>query len=285
MPLPRALARLRWPSFLAPFVLGSALGAQGQDGFLHGAGHSDFALSYTFDAFDEFFDGDDRTSSAAVGEVERRAYALYTAMGLREDLDFVLNAVYAATESDGTSGVPDEEDLQDLTLGLKWRAFEHPIGGALTSFLLAPGVKLPAGNYENDGFSAIGDGQVDLRMRAIAQLQVRGCWIALESGYDIRNGAPHDEVPLNVTLGLTLSERLSILPFWSQVESLGGIDLNEVPARGNFKDLEQDYSQVGVSGYFGLSESVYLSGMLRTTVDGSNVGDSEAFSVGLVVRF
>mgnify|MGYP000913764367 CR=1 FL=1 len=42
----------------------------------------------------------------------------------------------------------------------------------------------------------LGDGNVDLRLRGIAQYQVGAFWAALETGYDKRNGAPQDKLEL-----------------------------------------------------------------------------------------
>lgn len=45
---------------------------------------------------------------------------------------------------------------------------------------------------------------------------------ALESGYDLRLGAPDDEVPLHLTVGQEVAPHLHLSAFYSRVESLGG---------------------------------------------------------------
>ncbi len=270
-------------------MLAGSLAAQGDTGFLRGEGRVDAALSHTLDYYDEFWVGDTKVDgdAAGVGEVERATYSLYAAYGMSDDLDLVLNANYVTAEADGPgagSGFPDEDDLQDLYLGAKWRAAQTAAGEGEFSFLFAPSVKLPMTDYEDNAVTAIGDGQVDLRFRGIVHYQYRGFWGALESGYDRRNGAPDDEVPINVTLGATVLERVTIMPFFSMINSLGGEDISDVGSPGvGFPDTQEEYERWGVSAYARITPNIGLTGMWRTTSDGMNTGDADAFSVGLVV--
>jgi hypothetical protein len=140
-------------------------------------------------------------------------------------------------------------------------------------------------DYEDNAVTAIGDGQTDLRLRGIAHYQFDGpFWASLESGYDWRNDGPHDEIPINVTLGAAVAEWLTIMPFYSQVVSRGGIDLPQVPAQGGFPDVKEEYTRFGVGFYAPVFESFGLTGWYRTTTDGLNTGEVDGFSLGLVLR-
>jgi hypothetical protein len=280
---------LRLLSVLSVSLLTAAASAQGDTGFLRGKGRFASALSYTLDYYDEFWVGDNKVSDPNVGEIERATYSFYTAYGLNDDIDLVLNANYVEAESDGAAGFDDESALQDLYLGAKWRAFETGSGQEDAgnrgdfSFFFAPSIKLPMTDYEDNAVTAIGDGQVDLRFRAIAHYQIGGLWASLESGYDVRNGAPDDEVPVNLTLGGTVADRVTIMPFYSLVNSLGGIDISDVGVEpGGFPATEEEYTRWGISIYARIARNLGLTGMWRSTSDGMNTGDADAYSVGLV---
>ena len=252
--------------------------AQGDNGFLRGKGHYDVAYSYTLDYYDEFWVGDTSVSDPAVGEVERETYSLYGAYGLSEDIDLVLNANYVSAETDGTAPFDDQDDLQDLYLGAKWRAWSSSRGSF--SALLAPSIKVPMTDYEDNDVTAIGDGQVDLRFRGILHYQWKALFGAFETGYDRRNGAPEDEVPLNLTLGGTILERVTVTPFYSLVRSKGGPDIGE-PGFA-FREVQEEYDRFGVGAYARITHGLGLSAMWRTTTDGKNTGEADTISVGLV---
>jgi len=276
------LSRTSFLYLATPLALAAGLAAQGDTGFLRGKGHYDVALSYTLDYYDHFWVGDMKVEDPGVGEVERATYSLYGAYGLTDDLDLVLNANYVSAESDGMAGFPDESDLQDLYLGAKWRAWETGAGPGRFSAFLAPSIKLPMSDYEDNNVTAIGDGQIDLRFRGILHYQVGGFWGSLESGYDRRNGAPDNEIPVHLTLGATVAERFTIMPYYSMVNSQGGIDISDVPTLGGFPATEEDYTRLGLQVYARLNAGFGLSAGWRTTTDGKNTGEADAYTFGLV---
>lgn len=267
------------------FVLASLAtlaSAQGDTGFVRGAGRADLALSYSLDHYDEFWVGNDKVADPGVGEIERMTYSLYGAYGLTDDIDLVLNAAYVEASSDGAAGFSDEGDLQDLVLGAKWRAWQAGAGPGRLSFFLTPAVKLPMTDYEDNAVTAIGDGQVDLRFRGVFHYQVGAYWASLETGYDRRNGAPDDEIPVHLTLGGNVGP-VTIMPFYSLVTSRGGIDIDEVPALGGFPATEEEYERFGLRAFARINETFGLTAGYLTTSDGKNTGDVDAFTFGLVI--
>jgi len=283
MPVPRFARFL--PILPVCVALSSALfpaSAQGETGFLRGKGNTDIVLATTLDTYDEFWVGTDRVAMAGVGEVDRMTYTLYSAYGATDDIDVILGASYVEAEADGAGNFPDESDLQDALLAAKWRVYEHALeSGTRFSVALLPGVKLPLSDYEENNVTAIGDGQVDVRARFVSQVHfANGAFIALETGYDRRNGAPDDEFPIHLTLGATVLEGLTLSPFLSRVDSLGGSDIGD--PRG-FPYNEEDFTRVGLSAYYRLSQRFGLTGSWRTTIDGRNTGDVDGFSLGVVL--
>lgn len=275
--IPRLLSLVAAPTLLLPALAS----AQGETGFLRGAGHLDTAISYTKDAYNEFWVGTDKVHDPGVGRVTRSTYNLYAAYGLTDDVDLALSAPWVVASS--TSGNFDREsDLQDLGFQAKWRLLRERVGPGEASFLVAPGVKIPGSDYEENSVTAIGDGQPDYRGRVIAHYGFDcGAFVSLESGYDRRVGEPKDETPWNVTVGATFFDVLTVSPFYSAVRSYGGPNIGT----DSFPAVQEEYDRWGVGAYARLTDTFGLTGFWRTTTDGRNTGDVDGFSLGIVVRY
>ncbi len=265
-------------------LAGDAL-CQGDTGFLRGQGHADISLSFNRDTYRKFWIGRHVRPDGpgnAVGRVTRDSYTVFAAVGLLDEVDFQGSASYTGSSSDGVGMFPREDEFQDINLGFKVQALAFRLGRGEASLLAAPAVKLPMANYVDDGVTAIGDGQTDYRARVIAHYQLdNGAFLSVESGYDIREAAPKDELPLNVTLGITLFERVTIMPFYQNINQLGGYDIGQGP----FPGTEEDYERAGVGLFVRIVDSLGVHASWRTTLSGRNTGDVDGFSVGLVLRF
>jgi hypothetical protein len=266
-----AASSLRMAAMVAVLVPGAI--AQGDNGFLRGAGKTDLSLSYSMDLYDHFWMGSKRVSDPAVGEITRESVNLHIAHGVREDLDFVLTAAFVDVENDGLAPFDDESDLQDLSAGIKWRvAPESELAGGMFSFLLAPAIKVPMVHYENNTPTAIGDGQLDLRNRLIAHWRnAGGWWLAAETGYDYRTEAPGNEIPFNVTLGIPVLPKVTVMPFYAHTQSFGGRSYNI--GQGAFPGVEEDIKRFGVSIFARVTDALGFNVGLKSTMDGKNTGD------------
>ncbi|MBL8859913.1 MAG: transporter [Planctomycetes bacterium] len=256
--------------------------AQGETGFLRGRGKLDLVTSWNRDTYDDFFIGDS-PFAPRIGGTRRDVYSLYGAYGLTDDVDLIANAAYVEAVADAESFLlSDESALQDLTLGAKVRIGSERIGAGEASLLFAPGIKLPLTDYADfreNAINAPGHGQVDLRARVIGQYHFdAGPWVALETGYDRRNGAPADEVPFNLTIGFNVLERLTLMPFYGHTFGIG-----ETPDDSGLETSGARYDRFGLGAYWRISDTYGLSGNYRRTDEGRN--ESEGFSLGLVLRF
>ncbi len=262
-------------------TLSSSAFAQGDNGFLRGAGRTDAAITYAFDSYDHFWVGDNKVEDPGVGEITRESLNLWVAHGLREDLDLVGSFSLVEVENDGTAPFRDERQLQDMVLGVKWRAFEQRVGPGAFSLLAAPSVKIPMSHYQANAVTAIGDGQIDYRARAIAHYRFDfGAFISLESGFDYRTEQPGNEIPVNLTVGIPVTQYVTLMPFYSTVTSDGDIDIGQ----GDFPAVEEESERVGVSIYARLNETIGLSAGWKTTIDGRNTGEVDGYWAGLVFR-
>src|SRR6188768_1446344 len=156
-PQPPVLLRMRFAQLVRLAFLPAAISiastplfAQGDTGFLRGVGKWDLAMTYTNDSYDEFWVGDDKVSDPAVGEVTRETWSIYSAYGLREDMDLVLSAAYVEASSDGAGGFSDENELQDWSFGIKWAFWKQRVGSGEASMLFAPSIKDPLTGYEDN---------------------------------------------------------------------------------------------------------------------------------------
>ena len=268
----------------ALLAAGSATAAaQGDTGFLRGRGKTDLSISYAAERFDEVYVGTDKASSSALGDVTHESFNLHVAHGLTSELDLFAAASWVDAENDGTIKAHDESQLQDAIGGVKWRVHgPDRFGPGNFSLLLAPSIKVPISHYEAKRVTAIGDGQIDYRARAIAHYRFDiGCWASVESGFDYRSEGPDNELPLNVTVGFPVTRWVTVMPFWSTVWSGGTSDIGQT----DLPNVEEEYQRAGVTIYAHLDKSFGLTAGWKTTLDGKNTGDLDGYWVGLVFSF
>jgi hypothetical protein len=259
--------------------------AQGDNGFLRGTGHADVALTYSYDTYREFWVGSHKVEDPGVGRITRQSGNLWAAYGIDARTDVVVSAAYVEASSDGISNPFNgtEKALQDATIGFKYRLNEWQLGPGGLSLAFAPAVKIPMTNYENNALTAIGDGQIDYRFRGIVQYTMNnGMWLAVESGYDYRTDEPPNELPFNVTAGVTLFNRFTIMPFYSLVRSYGHKDIN-FPAEP-FPGVQEEFTRWGVSGYIRIDERWGITLGYKDTITGMNTGDVVGYWAGVVFK-
>ncbi len=274
---------LRTPALVtaAVVVASTSARAQGDNGFLRGAARTDVVLSYAFDQYDEYWIGNHKVKDPGVGEVTRESLHIYVAHGLRDDLDLVGTLAYVDAENDGSSRFSDQRHLQDLTLGVKWRFVDQRVGPGDFSLLAAPSVKIPVSHYEANSFTAIGDGQLDYRGRLIAQYRLDcGLWAAVESGFDYRTEHPGNELPFHCTLGVPITQYVTVMPYYSSVASEGDLDINQT----DFPSVDEQFRRCGVALRVHLNESLDLTLGVKETLDGKNTGDVRGYWFGLVFK-
>lgn len=262
--------------------LAASARGQGETGFLRGEGQTDAALTYSYDVYDHFWVGNDRVEDPAVGEVTREALNLFIAHGLDDRTDIFMSASFVDAENDGFAPFDDETDLQDAIFGVKWQAWTTPLGPGAFSFLALPSVKIPMTHYEANSVTAIGDGQIDYRARGILHYRADcGAFVSVETGFDYRTEETSNEWPLNVTLGFTVFDRVTIMPFYSQLRSDGGPDIGQAP----FPDTQEEWERWGVQLYGRITENIGVTLGWRETIDGKNTGDVTSYWGGVVFKF
>jgi len=253
--------------------------AQGDSGFLRGQGNLDFSVAYGVDTYDRFWIGSESVEDAPFGRVSRHTVNAYAAYGLRDDMDLAFNASYVYVETDEV--FDSEKDLQDLFIQFKWRVYSKEFGSGAFNMLLAPALKAPMTSYEDNAVPALGDGQFDLRLRTVLQCHFHnGGFLALDTGYDVRDKEPANEWPFHLTGGFTFAGSFTLSGFYSYLDSLDGYDIGGGP----FPGVEEDYDRLGAGAYYRLSDSLGLTANVWTTPSGKNTGDVDGASLGVVYR-
>ena len=264
------------------FVLATptAVLAQGDSGFLRGAGKLDIALTAFSDRYDSFWFGPDRRTDPPFGEVTRDSLNLYVSYGLNDTMDLTVLAAYVESETEAV--FEGEKDFQDSVVQFKWLVHSWAVNSGKVNVLLTPSIKVPLSDYENDAVPAIGDGQVDFRFRGVIQYHLNnGAYIALETGYDVRRDLPENEVPIHLMGGFSIGKNLILSGFYSNLNSLDGYDISEGP----FYGVQEDIEKVGINAHYWVLEGFGVTAGYGDTLSGRNTGDVKSYSLGTVFRF
>ena len=252
--------------------------AQGDTGFLRGKGHGDVVLTYGQERFDRFYAGSSSVSNPNIAKVRRGFYSLYAAYGITDEIDLGANATFLDVNSSGV--IDDESGIQDLALYLKARLLKFDFDFGQFNVLAKPGIKLPLANYENNTPASLGDGQIDLQARVVAQIRSHsGYYFATEAGFDKRNGSPRNQLMFSSTIGGPIVEDLYVSAFYSNVNTLGGGDIGDGTS---FPAQEKDYSRVGANLFFRLTDQLGLSLTGWRTVTGKNTAKLSGLALGAV---
>jgi hypothetical protein len=266
---------------LLALAAASSAAAQGETGFLRGAGKLDVSTSYSFERYDEY---ELENPTEEFEDAERQILGVYAALGVSDDLDLVFSAAHVRAEAGDSNGAPmttfdDESDLQDAALQAKWRAYERELGPGRFRWLLAPGVRFPLTDYEDyedNPLNGLGEGDVALLGRVIAHYDWRGAYAALETGYDVRTGKLDNEIPIHLSLGTTVGN-VTFQGFLTNLYALG-----DTVSNNRQSDERDGYVRLGLGSYVRVTEGFGLSLSVRFSDDGTN--DAQGFSIGTVFR-
>lgn len=257
--------------------------AQG-NAFLPQRGHGTLALSHTFEAYDEFWRGDEEVANPGVGRVETGTLSVWMQAGLTDDLAVVANVAYVDVRTDGSMGFQDQ-GLGDRSFLLRYRFLDTTTGGGWRHSLVAgAGVRLPAGGYEPNGPVALGDGTNDGLFRLVYQTQLNHFWgsyLAVEGGWDAREEDAPDNVSLHGELGATFS-RLTLSGSFGGTWADGGSDIGEMGF--TFPGLDEDLVRLGGNAYYRVSPAFGVGLSAFTILDGRNTGVSDGVSTSFVLN-
>lgn len=285
----------------AALMLAGALAAQGDSGFLSGAGRTHIALSVGFDRASEVKLDTGRVALA--GDLDRTTAQLFAAHGLTESLDVVGAVAYVATDPAAGLALSAEDGLQDGYAGIRWRFARSRFAAGTWSAVLVPGVETPLSDYATDSIAAIGDGETTLSLNAVTQFQWNdGPFLAAEAGFRDDLGDASDQLFVGASGGLTVFEAATVSAFWYHAIGFGGETLTTIGGPGagggggpgggggqqtrfSIASVDFDYQTIGLSLFVRLREGLGLTTGYYRAIGGDNTVDGEGAFVGMVLSF
>jgi hypothetical protein len=247
---------------------------------------------YSYSSWKEYWEGTLKRENLNLGRVSTQMYSVMGNYGISRKLNALFNVSYVKTKaSAGTMAGLD--GLQDLSLFLKWRAYQKKIGSGRLSLFAIGGVSAPLSNYVADYLPlSIGMKSKTASARLMADYEM-GKWFATLSGtYTLRGNVEIDrssyyttemhytnkvEMPdvagFNFRIGYR-TYRLFAEAILANMTTLGGFDItrNNMP----FPSNRMNATMTGMNIKYTLPSHPQLSlvagGM--HTIAGRNVGKS-----------
>lgn len=270
-------------------------------GFFPSQNELTLAPGYTYKSYSNFYRGDELTEGApaGAGRISSYIFNLYAEYGFTDWLSANVSLPYIDQQNaneilDPVSGEADASGLQDVNLNVKARAVRAELGdfGKL-DLGVAAGYGMPVGDYEGRGIISIGTNATAITGRAIAQLTTsKNYFVELQGGYSLRDNSDY-EVPNAMIYGMKLGYFNEFIYFHGQLayqDSMDGLDIGtpEWVAAGGPAALPQtevDFLILNVSFYVPILKDLGgISASVNTTLDGRNVSNEDAFSIGMVFK-
>lgn len=251
------------------------------NGFLPGKGVGHAALSFTVEGYDEFWRGTTKVSNPGVGEVDVTTFSLYLDYGVTDRLALIANLPMVDADSDGTGGF-GEQDLQDVTVLMKYRAASFGSGPRRHRLVLCGGVRTPASDYEANLPVDVGDGTTDFLARFIYQLEADRFYLSQQVGFDVRGEDAPDGLAFYTELGFRRGPLLAG-GFLTHYLADGGTDIADPGF--TFPSNQEEFTRVGGKVYAEVGGRFGVSGLVFTTLDGRNTGLASGAAFGVVARF
>jgi hypothetical protein len=262
--------------------------------------------SYTVDTWDRYWEGALKRTNANIGTITTKVNVLHANYGLADRLNVIGMVPYVWTKP-SQGYLHRIQGLQDLTLGLKWKAIERssPSVGSLGAFaVVSAGIPLTDYNPELLPLS-IGLGSTRVSWRGTVNYQMPSGWFVNESAAYVWRSQVQLDRPYFFTDGeFTMSGRvdmpnafenvvsagymrrnLMVEAFLSQQVTLSGGDIRrqDMP----FVSNRMNYSKAGVMAMLPIPKTggFEVQGSVAQTFAGRNVGESTTVTAGILYRF
>lgn len=261
---------------------------------------------YSQDSWDEYWEGSLKRNNGNIGTLTTRTNAWFANYGLTKRLNVMAMVPHVRTRA--SKGVLHSmSGFQDLTVAGKYSVLEKPATpvGSLRALAVVSAL-LPLTDYTPDFYPmSIGSASRRLAVRGIVHVQTTPGWfvsgsasyawrsrVTLDRPYYFTDGQLFltDEVNMPnvsdyVASGGYMKRRLMAALSFSQQRTLGGGDIRrqDMP----FVSNRMNFSKVGAMVMTPLPKLGNLAVQLgyAYTLDGRNVGQSTAFTAGLLYQF
>jgi len=260
-------------------------------------------LMYDHSSWDNYWEGTFKRNNGNIGTLTTNTYSAMGNYGITNKLDFLFGVPYVTTNASAGT-LKGQSGFQDLSISLKWMAFETEIGkGIFTVHAIGEGT-IPLSNYESNFLPvSIGLHSTTVSLRGLLNYQTGRFFVAGAAQYIQRSDITIDQdayytteeiysnkvyMP-NVT-NFLFSTGFRSLQFnaeaiISQTTTHGGFDIrkNDMP----FPSNEMNMTTAGVlfKYTFGSTTGFELTAGGNRVLDGRNVGQSTDFFAGVLYLF
>ena len=272
------------------------------DGLMMDKGQICFAALYSNETWDEYWEGTLKRDNGNVGTLTRQSYMPMLAYGISDRFNILAAVPWMSTEASGGQ-IKGVSGFQDLSLWLKFTALKSTIGPGDLSIHAVVGGSIPVSDYNDDyGPFSLGLGCPELSIRATPQYMLNmGLYIRGNAAYHVRgtttlerdfyyttHGNYSDEVdmPDAMSYGVTLgswffNNSLQVEATYDGLNTLDGFDIRRQDV--GFASNEMDFTRAGIFAHYYLNfiPGLGIIGQYNQVLDGRNVGQSTAYTLGL----
>lgn len=258
-------------------------------------------IMFSQDRWTTYWEGELKRENESIGTYTSRSIMLGGVYGITDKINALVMAPYVKNSFDsGTSR--EESGLQDLTLAVKYNFFTAESAGSKFKTFAGLAFSTPLSDYTPDYFPlSLGTQSTNLSWRMTGNFKLEQGFYANASGaYTWRsntnldrtsyfyNGKLYmtDEVKLANVFDYTVSlgyvkHGLQAEVFYMQQNTLGGNDIRrqDMP----FVSNRMNFSKAGILAlyYLPYPKGFAITGNIKTTVAGRNVGQSTTYTAGI----
>ncbi len=212
---------------------------------------------YTTNSWTNYWEGTFKRDNANIGKVTTNMYGVGAVYGITNKLDIFASAPYVTTNASAGT-LKGQSGIQDLSVALKWVAFQTEIGKGIFTVDAIGAASIPLTNYEPNFLPvSIGLHSETASIRALANYQTGRFFIAAAGQYIQRSDITIDQNSYYTTQliysnkvympnqnNILISSGYRSLKFnaeaiFTQTTTLGGFDIrkNDMPFPSNTMNM------------------------------------------------
>lgn len=257
---------------------------------------------YDHSSWTNYWEGTFKRDNGNIGKLSTNTYMVIGNYGITNKLDILFSVPYITTNASGGT-LKGQSGVQDLTLTLKWLAFQAEIGKGIFSAHAILSGSVPLTNYEPDFLPlSIGLHSESLSLRALVNYQTGRFFLAGAGQYIQRSDVTIDQESYYTTTLINSNRvympnvnnflvstgyrslRFNAEAILSQTTTLGGFDIrkNDMP----FPSNRMNWTSAGALFKYSFSTTgLELTAGGNYVLTGRNVGQSTDFFGGVLYIF
>ena len=239
------------------------------DGYMKSRGDTDFAFTYSYDHYNNYWFGDEKRPS----ENTIQSASFFAAHGFSDTLNIVVAIPYLWTDS-------LNRGFQDGIIMGKFRNLRKYYKESALSIITAAGLAFPLSNYPTNSDRPIGARSTVIQLRALAQYELyKGTFFMLKVGYDFRlTPIKQSAVPIMFKIGYGKPKIYA--DAWIELfQTFNALADNRIGGGSG-----SSWLRIGGTVYIPVKENfgVFVGG--AKFISGKNIGEAARVNVGFVLK-